>query len=423
MSWRLPAFLAATFAVKLIVLLQLQAQPLLQPDAGLDTTAYVDLARRVIAGDLGLGPGLYFLSPLYIYFLAGALALLNSMAFVRVVQIALGTAAVGCIFFTARRWFGERAGWIAAVLAALTGVFTFHEIVIMQSALDAFLAAAALMCLTRALAERDQPNRHAASRAAGLSGLFFGWQILNRPNIAIAVAGVLGSLAIVRRPRLALMLAAGALLGVAPVLARNAVVSHQFAPASSQGGLNFYIGNREGATGQYAAVPGVAANIEGQAHDTRKIAEKALGRPLSDGEVSSYFYGQGLAWIGAAPGRAIALFVRKLALVFNARHQWLDLSYPYYALDAGSWLWALFVGPWLLVPLGLAGIFVAPRGDRRAFFAWAAFIPCYAVSVAVFFVAERYRLPIFVPLCVTSAGAIDSALAALKPRFSSIKGR
>jgi tetratricopeptide (TPR) repeat protein len=33
------------------------------------------------------------------------------------------------------------------------------------------------------------------------------------------------------------------------------------------------------------------------------------------------------------------------------------------------------------------------------------------VSVAVFFVAERYRLPLFVPFCVTSAATIDALLA------------
>jgi hypothetical protein len=81
---RLAAPLAATLAVKLIVLAQLQAHPLLQPDVGLDTTSYVQLAHRVAGGDITLGPGLYYLSPLYIYFLAAALALSDSFAFVRV---------------------------------------------------------------------------------------------------------------------------------------------------------------------------------------------------------------------------------------------------------------------------------------------------------------------------------------------------
>ena len=105
--------LAGVFVLKLIVLLQLRDHPLTSPDAGLDTTAYADLARRVVAGDVALGPGLYYVSPLYIYVLAAGLAVFDSFTAVRVVQIALGTASVWFIFLTAREWFGERAAWIA----------------------------------------------------------------------------------------------------------------------------------------------------------------------------------------------------------------------------------------------------------------------------------------------------------------------
>src|SRR6266699_4371644 len=74
--------LVAALLVKLTVMLQLKDHVLTQPDAGLDTTAYVALAERVLGGDVGLGPGLYFLSPLYIYFLAAVLAVWHSFAVV-----------------------------------------------------------------------------------------------------------------------------------------------------------------------------------------------------------------------------------------------------------------------------------------------------------------------------------------------------
>src|SRR5262249_238489 len=151
-NWTLPIFLAGVFVVKAIVLAQLQHHPLLEPDGGVDSAEYVALARRVLAGDLLLRPGLYYLSPLYVYFLAALLGSSDSFTFVRLVQIALGTAAVWCIYVSARVWVGARAAWIAAVLAALTGVFTFYEIVVFQSSIDVFLTAAALACLARGLA-------------------------------------------------------------------------------------------------------------------------------------------------------------------------------------------------------------------------------------------------------------------------------
>jgi tetratricopeptide (TPR) repeat protein len=142
------------------------------------------------------------------------------------------------------------------------------------------------------------------------------------------------------------------------------------------------------------------------------VAEQAAGRPLTDAEVSAHFTGLATAWIRAHPPAAARLFVRKLALVFNARHQWLDFSYPYYAHDTGSLLALLFVGPWVLVPLGVTGLVMAAAPDRRAeYYVWASFVPAYAVGVAIFFVAERYRLPIFVPLCIAGGGAVAAVTA------------
>jgi 4-amino-4-deoxy-L-arabinose transferase-like glycosyltransferase len=439
-EWRLVAFLGAVFTVKLVVLSQLQQHPLLQPEGALDSAAYAQLARRVLDGDLALGPSLYYLSPLYIYFLAATLWISESFAWVRLVQIALGTAAVACIFMTAREWFGRRAAWVAAALAALTGIFTFYEILILQASLDTFLTAAGLMFLTKAVADPPpgtnlppKGGSHEMARGDGLvastrhhvasaftrkellAGVLFGLQILNRPNVIVAVGGVVLSLLLVRRTRLAALLVAGVLVAIAPVVVRNAIVSRQFALVSSQGGLNFYIGNHPAATGQYVAVPGVRANIEGQSEDTRRVAEQAAGRPLSDAEVSAHFTRLATTWMRGHPADAARLFGRKLALVFNARHQWLDFSYPYYAHDTGSILGFLFVGPWLLVPLGLTGLVIgAPafadarlRRGRPEYFTWASFVPAYALGVALFFVAERYRLPIFVPLCVAAGGAVD----------------
>ena len=415
-NWTLSLLLAAAFTVKAIALAQLQHHPLLEPGGGVDSAEYVALAQRVLGGDLLLGPGLYYLSPLYVYFLAALHGVSGSFTFVRVCQIALGTAAVWCVYLSARAWFGERAGVIAGALAALTGVFTFYEIVVFQSSIDVFLTAAGLACLAI-----PNPVASAFRRNTG-AGFLFGLQFLNRPNIAIGIAGVLIALLIARRWRGAIWLTAGAAIAVTPLVVRNAIVTHGFALTSSQGGLNFYIGNHAGASGQYAAVPGVRANMAGQAEDTRKVAESAVGHPMTDAEVSSYFTGLAFTWIREHPADAAALFARKLALTFNARHQWLDFSYPYYAYDTGSILQWLFVGPWLLVPLGFCGAALLLTGSPRSSGSgvhWLSFVPAYAIGVAIFFVAERYRLPLLVPLCVLSGGAADRLLQAI-PRPSSV---
>lgn len=404
-------FLAAVFVLKLAVMLQLKDHVLTQPDAGLDTTAYVALAHRVLNGDGGLGPGLYFLSPLYAYFLAAVLTVNDAFTTVRLVQIALGTAATALVYVSANEWFGRRAAWMAAALAALTGLFTFYESLLLQTALDPFLTAASMACLALALKRRD-PYWYA------LAGLGFGIQTCNRPNVAVPSLLIALLLAGARRWRAATVFAAAVALALVPVTVRNIVVSGYWSPVtSSHGGLNFYIGNNAEADGTYRSVPDVTPDVKGQQQDTRRVAETAVGHALDDASVSDYFYGRGLAWIRSQPGAALVLFVRKFSLMFSAGYIWLNYSYPFFVDDVGTLLRVLFVGPWLLIPLGLAGFVVAaPTRERFAYYIWLSFVPAYAIAVAVFYVADRYQLPLLIPFCVGAGAALERLAAALLAR-------
>src|SRR5262249_58176994 len=115
--------------------------------------------------------------------------------------------------------------------------------------------------------------------------------------------------------------------------------------------------------------------------DARRVAARALGKKLSDGEVSTYFYRLGWRWILDQPGRAGLLFLRKLAYCINAAHLSLNYSYPFYAHDANTLLPALFVGAGLLVPLGISGLITAAPPMRRTdYLVLASFVPLYVVS-------------------------------------------
>lgn len=419
---RLPLILllAAVFAVKLVVVFQLKDQPILHPDSGLDTTAYANLARRVVAGDWWLGPGLYYVSPFYIYFLAGGLAAFDSFTAVRIAQAVLGTLSVGCIFLMAQAWFGTRAGWIAALLAAATGLFSFYEALILQSSIDAYFTASALCALTYGLRRSPVSASALGGAAFVLSGAIFGLATLNRPNMLFGAAAVGIACLLFRLWRPTLLLTAGIVLGLSPSIARNVAIAGQWSLVSSHGGLNFYIGNNENATGFYQPVAGIRPLIEGQQQDTIDVASKALGRPVSAAEASTYFRRRATMWMKEHPLDAVRLFATKVYFTFHGQHVALPHSYPFFAYDMDTALQALVVGPWLLMPLGLTGlIFAAARtlaGDRarlREFIVWAAFVPGYALGVALFFVAERYRLPLLVPLCVTAGGAVDTAWRAI----------
>ncbi len=413
MRRRLLLALGGVLLVKLGVLWQLGAHPLLQPGGGLDADAYVQFARRVMSGDLLLAPGLYVVSPLYVYALAALLAIGGgSLWFVRFFQILLGTLACGLVWFTAREWFSERAAWIALALAAFTGVFTFYEVLILQASIDPFLTALDLWLLTLAL---GRPER----RWAVLAGAALALHALNRPNFGVVLAG-LAVLLLVRpaRRETGIAFIVGAMLALLPVSARNYAVAGTFVPTSSHGGLNFYIGNNPRADGTYRQVEGITPNIAGQAVDARRVAERAAGRGLTDTEVSAYFLNRALAWWRGDPARAARLFARKTVLTLNRAWLTLNYSYPFYE-DESAALRVLAGGPLLLVPLGFIGLFAHRLAGIRApegFGTWAAFVPLTIVSIALFFVASRYRMPLLVPLCITAAGFLDAALSALRAR-------
>ena len=407
--------LAAALVVKAVVLAQLHHHPLLQPEGGLDSEVYVRLARQAALGDWGLGPDAYFISPFYVYFLAIVFIFSGeSLLAAKVVQIVLGTVAVGLVFATADRWYGRRPAWIAGGLAAATGVFTFNEVLLLQSAVDPFLTALGLYLLARALAS----GRVSSFAVAGLA---LGLLVTNRPNVLLWAAVLVTMLAFAPPSRRSLLRAAAVLGGVAlavgPVALRNRVVSGEWILVSSHGGLNFYIGNNARADGTYRSVPGIAPDIEGQVRDAKTVAEAAAGRPRSASEVSGHFYRRAWEWIATHPGTALALFLRKLAYCFSAIDLSLNYSYAYYSRDEPTLLRYLVVGPWLLVPLGLLGLAAAPRrANTRGIWIWAAFVPVYAVSVAAFFVSGRYRLPLLVPLCVGAGATTAWLLDAVRER-------
>jgi tetratricopeptide (TPR) repeat protein len=434
------------FALKAAVLARFHDHPLLQPYGDIDSGVYARLAADVARGDVLLrGPGLvpFFVSPLYIYFLAAVHVLsAGSLLAVKIVQIVLGTAAAGLVWGMARRLFDERAALAAGVLYAFVGVVSFHEILILQAALDPFLTALFLYLLALGLTSgrfSSKVNGDEAPAAGGArpgtwmaAGVAGGLLSLNRPNALLCVAAIAAALALshlvaradvgarassspaleeISLPNLlaAAAFLAGTAIVVALPLARNLVVSGEPVLISSHGGLNFLVGNGPGAKGVYRVLPGITPDVGGQAADAKHVAEAEEGRPLTTREVSSHFAREAWAWIAREPGAALALFAKKVRFVLSGDEASLNFSFPWYR-ERSLALKLLCVGPGLLVPLAGAGfvlaLFASAGAGRRVLLIWAVFIPTYVFAVAAFFVATRYRLPLLVALAPLGGVAV-----------------
>ncbi len=109
---------------------------------------------------------------------------------------------------------------------------------------------------------------------------------------------------------------------------------------------------------------------------------------------------------------------RKIWLTLSRGFLTLNYSFPFFAYDTGSALRFLAIDPAVIMPLGLIGlVFARPRDERaRGFLVWAAFAPLTLISVAIFFVAARYRLPLQVALTVAAGGGASWAIDRVRER-------
>jgi tetratricopeptide (TPR) repeat protein len=413
--------IVAVLLIKLSVLLELGRHPLLLPNGALDDGFYAHLADSVVQGDLLLGraasfaghpPPVFPLAPLYVYVLAILLKLSGgSVTFVRTVQILLGTAGVGLLTATARRWYGDAAARWTMMGAALFGLASFFELLILPVALDPFLTALDVYLLGRA-AERDTTS------AWALAGAALGLHALNRPNMVL----VLGAFAVLlvartftrgrtshapgRAVTLAVTFALAGLVVIAPATWRNWRVGHEFAPISTPAGLDVLIGNGPEADGSLKAVQGVEPTIAGRWLEAPAVASRALGHAASAGETSRYFLNQALDWIHAHPLAEPRLLAIKARLALAATFLPVTHSFPFFSRDVIGALTMCFVGPVLVVPLGLAALVGARPRERQGYWLWAMYVPLSLISMVVFYVTSPLRLPLQVALLVPAGGGV-----------------
>jgi tetratricopeptide (TPR) repeat protein len=433
------AALAVVFGLKLAVLSTFGQHPLLVPAGELDAAYYYHLAQRVGSGDLWLlrADGFFgetvpafFVSPLYVYVLALFLKIGGgSVETARFAQMLLGTIGVGLIALAARRWYGAAAGWWAGALAGLFGLFTFFELLIVPAALDPFLTALDVYLLTRAIQADDRRAQLLWGLTAGGA---LGLHALNRPPMLIVIAGLAIFMALRnperptnepgRRPPRALgrllvsfAFLLAALLVIAPATIRNYRATGRVVLISSPAGLNFLIGNGPEADGLLAPAMGVMPGVRAHWMDATQVVRTAYGRDVAPADVSGFYWHRALGWIREHPGREARLLAKKSWYTLSAGFLPVNHSYPFFVRDLGGPLAWLIVGPALVVPLGLVGLVVA-RPRREGYGIWAMYAPLAILSVVVFYVAARYRLPYQMALCAPAGGLIAWAIGTIRAR-------
>ncbi len=388
------------FGLRVIYLSQVRDNPFFL-DPIMDAAVHLEWAQRILDGNL-LGSDAFFRAPLYPYLLALLQAISGGDLFaVRLLQHVIGVVGVWGIYRLARHLHSESAAKIAGLGAAVYLPLIYFE---NELLLDFLLVPGMLLIGYTAYRYHRNPSSRAVLFLGGATGLF----AITRPNILLCVPVIIiavwlwaRQVNLTRRTMMVGILLVGLLIPILPVTLHNAIVGDDFVLISSQGGINFYVGNNAEADGLSAAMPEPWGHTWTMA-DVHHHAEETVGEELKPSGASWFWLQKGLQWWEDNPGEATALLWKKAVLLLTntevANNQNIRHFHDQYA-PLARWL-PLSFG--IVAPLGLIGLLLAARDNRVArLLLWLMVV--YAISVIIFFVPARFRLPL-VPLLFIGFG-------------------
>ncbi len=374
---------ALALSARLYYLHEIRASPLFTAPV-VDARTYTEEARYFSEVSFAGRPAPFWQPPLYPVLLGGLFALAGDDLYLpRLIQAVIGALVCVLICLLGYRVFGAGIGLGAGVAAALYGPLIYFGGALLPTLLACCLN---LIVLLLVIGEGGWVRWLAAGVLLGLSALAVA-------NVLLFAPMLLGYLYWrQRRLRPAAFLLLGCALVIAPVAYRNWAVGGDLVLISHNAGINFYIGNNA----DYAQTTHIRPGRDWA--ELVEMPERRAGIEQPSAK-SRYFFAQSWQYMASEPLDFLGLLAYKGYLFLRGdeipRNR--DL---YFARNDSSllsillWKKGLAFPFGLVAPLALLGFFAflraseSPEGRLLALF-----VACYALSVVLFFVTGRYRLP------------------------------
>ena len=372
--------------------------PLLNPPEGSvhDRSIYQSAIDLVASGTF-FPEGAFDYLPLYPW-LMGIFSIFagSGPAAIATFGIACDAATTACIFLLARR-LGAKP--VLCGLAALA--YAFYPLAVVYSLLSMPNTLNALCVTGFALTVQyviDRNHHHVAGKRsahkamfglgfyAGVTTLGFAGMLMMASVAALILAIKLRMWSVV------LAFAFGMAIPIAPVAIHNSRAEGQVVLLTTHGGLNFYMGNHELATGYPLRIRDFRMSAKHLLEDAHRYAEDRSGRTLSRAESSAWWSGEARQFWREHPLFGIVLSAKKVALFWNQ----IDVD-DLRVLEQLKITESAFRN-WIGVPfavfgiLGLTGLLLAQKSGVHKIMLLAGMI-----GLVMFFITARYRLT-FVPL-------------------------
>jgi 4-amino-4-deoxy-L-arabinose transferase-like glycosyltransferase len=405
--------------IRLVYLVQIRSSPFF--DSPVADPGWHDAWAMEIAQGDWVGQEVFFRAPLYPYLLALFYTIFGHSYFMaRLAQILLGSASCVLVYLVAKTAFNGRVGLVAGVVSCFYGVLIYFDAELLMPVLIVFLDLLLLWLLFR----RSGALSH---WEWALAGMVMGLSAVARPNILVFLPFIFLWLWLVipgkRRPGVGRGVLIFLLVTCLPILTvsiRNYIVGKDLVFISSQGGINFYIGNAGDADGKISAPPGGVEYQDSRKRDnvwaaSQRLAQQAVGRSLKPSQISSYWLRKAVGEIKERPVSFLGLMIRKLYFFWNGHEiesnqsiytsrQWSSL------LRALVWEKGVSFPFGILVPLATVGFFLTARAWKKHVLL-ILFIFSYMLSVLAFFVNFRFRIPV-IPILIIYASYAGVWIAA-----------
>lgn len=403
-KFRLSTILAIALIVRIIHLLFVKGSDLVNIPI-IDSAYYHLMALDISRGDV-IGDGIFFMSPLYPYLMGLLYAVFGpSELWIMIFQVVLSVSTVYQLYKFANKIVDRQAAEITALMAALYAPFIFYDSTLLTASLIMFLSSLILNYSHDSLSSDSIGNFWKLGFTIGLSALARPLVLIFFPFLIFA--HFQSGRTDWKKRSLTIILATFILL--IPLGIRNLIVGDEFVMTSSSGGMNFYVGNNEDATGLYWEAPFLSSyDPWNEEEEYRRHASELVEMQLSNREASRYWLKNSMNWIINNPSDYALLLIKKSFYFFNRAEFANNVSY-YYGKKVSPILRFNPMGFWLICPLGLAGLILLwkHKGWKHSKLLWLWLLAYYAGALAIFNASE-YRLPVVLVLLIGAAYTITS---------------
>lgn len=376
-----------------------------------DSNVYYKWAANILGGGW-FGNEVFHQAPLYAYFIAFAWLIFGQhYAVIYAAQALMMALTALLVFLIGRKYFNNHVGLAAGLLCAFYSTLNFYTLKVLPDTLAVVLHVWLAYLLLTARSPRQWL----------LAGGVCGFMIIGRPHVLLLLPMVLVWLVFLRDEAPITRKGVGTGLKeygyfILPVVIltgsvalRNYMIEPDLVLVSSCGGETFFSGNNPKADGTYCRMEGITPDIEHEKTDAKQAAETKTGKTLTSAQVSDYWLMQGLAFIRGNFRTYLRLEATKFRRMFSGT-EYANMYFLWFERAEFTKSLAIpFVHFYIILPMAIIGA-VLFAGEWRKFGLLYIMIMLSVMNMLIFFVDERYRLPMIPFLIVMGAGGLFRSL-------------